>query len=152
MRINKMAFFRRIIYVLIIVFFVQPNLHAQKPTNNADKLALQYYEQKEYEKANAYFEDLYDANPDAWYAYYFKNKQSHSGNKQIGFSAQEIQQQFPELVSKDENDYLSVSYANMTAVAIQAIKEQQELIKKLTTENAEIKNRLEQLEKYILNK
>lgn len=85
-------------------------------------------------------------------AYYFKNKQSHSGNKQIGFSAQEIQQQFPELVSKDENDYLSVSYANMTAVAIQAIKEQQELIKKLTTENAEIKNRLEQLEKYILNK
>lgn len=38
-----------------------------------DKLALQYYEAKEFEKANVYFEDLFDANPYAWYNYYFKS-------------------------------------------------------------------------------
>lgn len=46
---------------------------SQKPTNNFDKLALQYFEQKEYEKANVYFEDLYDKNPDNWYYYYYKS-------------------------------------------------------------------------------
>ncbi len=68
-----MIFYKRFLFSLIVVLFVQINSFAQKPTNNADKLALQYYEQKEYEKANAYFEDLYDANPEAWYAYYFKS-------------------------------------------------------------------------------
>ena len=46
---------------------------SQKPTNNFDKLALQYFEQKEYEKANVYFEDLYDKNTDNWYYYYYKS-------------------------------------------------------------------------------
>lgn len=34
---------------------------------------MQYYEQKDFEKANVYFEDLYDASPDAWFNYYFKS-------------------------------------------------------------------------------
>jgi len=45
-----------------------------KPANTSgDKLALQYYEQKEYDKANAYFEDLYGQNPSVWYNFYFKS-------------------------------------------------------------------------------
>ena len=28
---------------------------------------------KDYEKANEYFDDLFDKNPDAWYNYYFKS-------------------------------------------------------------------------------
>ena len=39
-------------------------------TAYSDKLALQYYEQKEYEKANVYFEKLFDNNAEVWYNYY----------------------------------------------------------------------------------
>ena len=48
--------------------------------------------------------------------------------RQIGFSAQEIQKVFPELVSQNKDGYLSVAYTNMTAVLLQAIKEQHEII------------------------
>ena len=44
---------------------------SQKNTTD-DKLALQYYEQKEYEKANVYLEKLYDQSPDVWFFYYYK--------------------------------------------------------------------------------
>jgi tetratricopeptide (TPR) repeat protein len=37
-----------------------------------DKLAMQYYEQKQFDKAAAYFEKLYDKQPDAYFTYYFK--------------------------------------------------------------------------------
>ncbi|MBK7884931.1 MAG: tail fiber domain-containing protein [Chitinophagaceae bacterium] len=66
--------------------------------------------------------------------YTFINTQTHPGEHQIGFSAQEVQKQFPELVSENEQGYLSVSYTNMSAVAIQAIKEQQQQIQSLIAE------------------
>lgn len=44
--------------------------HAQK--NNDDKLAMQFYDQKEYDKAVVYFDKLYDKIPDAYYTYYYK--------------------------------------------------------------------------------
>ena len=37
-----------------------------------DKLAMQFYEQKQYDKAVVYFDKLYDKLPDAYYNYYFK--------------------------------------------------------------------------------
>jgi tetratricopeptide (TPR) repeat protein len=43
---------------------------AQK--NMDEKLAMQFYEQKQYEKAAAYFDNLYDKNPDAYFTYYYK--------------------------------------------------------------------------------
>lgn len=43
---------------------------AQKITD--DKLAMQYYEQKQFDKAVVYFNKLYDKLPDAYYTYYFK--------------------------------------------------------------------------------
>jgi tetratricopeptide (TPR) repeat protein len=43
---------------------------AQK--NMDDKLAMQFYEQKQYDKAVVYFDKLYDKLPDAYYTYYFK--------------------------------------------------------------------------------
>jgi tetratricopeptide (TPR) repeat protein len=50
---------------------------AQPTRNNSDKnqlvLALQYLDQREYDKANAYLEDLYDKNPAGIYPYYFKS-------------------------------------------------------------------------------
>ncbi len=56
----------------LVLFFASTSF-AQRPTNNYDKLALQYFDQKEFEKANVYFEDLYDKNPDNWFYYYFKS-------------------------------------------------------------------------------
>lgn len=44
-----------------------------KQNNNGEKLAYQYYEQKEYEKANVYFEDLFDKNPAGVYSVYYKS-------------------------------------------------------------------------------
>jgi hypothetical protein len=98
--------------------------------------------------------------------YYFKDKNNYPSTHQIGFSAQEIAQEFPELVNKTDNGYLSVNYPQMTAVAIQAIKEQQEIIKKqeekitnqekindvLNAKNADLEKRIEKLEKMMLNK
>jgi tetratricopeptide (TPR) repeat protein len=46
---------------------------AQNKLAEAEKLALQYYEAQEYEKANVYFNELYDYNPIAWYLYYYKS-------------------------------------------------------------------------------
>jgi len=37
-----------------------------------DKLAIQYYDQKQFDKAIVYFEKLYDKLPEAYYSYYFK--------------------------------------------------------------------------------
>ena len=37
-----------------------------------DKLAIQYYDQKQFDKAIVYFEKLYDKLPDAYFFYYFK--------------------------------------------------------------------------------
>jgi tetratricopeptide (TPR) repeat protein len=44
----------------------------QSPHDN-DRLALQYFDQKEYEKANLYFDDMFERSPDAIYSYYYKS-------------------------------------------------------------------------------
>jgi len=68
-----MRFSLKIVFAFITSVVLTLNSFAQKPTNNHDKLALQYFEQKEFEKANEYFEGLYDKNPEGWYTYYFKS-------------------------------------------------------------------------------
>jgi hypothetical protein len=73
--------------------------------------------------------------------YEFKDKKLHPEGTQIGFSAQEIQQYWPELVRKDENGYLSVDYAGMTVVLLQAVKEQQQTIQLLQKEVEQLKNK-----------
>jgi|SRR6056300_394805 hypothetical protein len=54
-----------------------------------------------------------------------------NGIKEVGVIAQEIENTVPEVVSKDENDYLSVNYSGLVGVLIEAVKEQQELIQTL---------------------
>ncbi len=66
--------------------------------------------------------------------YRFKNTEQYPGDKQIGLIAQEVEKYFPELVSKDSKGYLAVNYSKMTAVLLQAVKEQQQTIEKLTRE------------------
>lgn len=50
-----------------------PSAYAQKTKGNIDKLAQQHFEQKEFDKANVLFEQLYDENPDVWYGWYFRS-------------------------------------------------------------------------------
>jgi hypothetical protein len=50
----------------------------------------------------------------------------------IGFSAQEIQKVYPEIVKVEDNGYLSVNYIALIPVLIEAIKEQQVTIDDLT--------------------
>ncbi len=71
--------------------------------------------------------------------YEFKDTELHPAGTQIGFSAQEIQQYWPELVREDGSGYLSVDYAGMTVVLLQAVKEQQQMIQQLQKEVEQLK-------------
>ncbi len=74
---------------------------------------------------------------------YFNWKdEHHSQIKQIGFVAQEIEEVFPELVNTDSKGFKSVAYANMSAVLLEAIKEQNQRIATLERELSEIKSLL----------
>jgi Chaperone of endosialidase len=55
----------------------------------------------------------------------------------IGFSAQEVQKIFPQLVKTDNEGFLSVNYVALIPVAIEALKEQQAIIE---FQRAEIEN------------
>ena len=45
--------------------------------------------------------------------------------------AQEVKEQYPELVEERDNGYLAVDYKKLTAVLIQAVKELSEKVDKL---------------------
>lgn len=62
-----------------------------------------------------------------------------SNNRQLGFSAQEVEKLFPEVVMTDSNGYRSVDYGRLTPVLVEAIKEQQQQIQKLEKEITEMK-------------
>ena len=73
-----------------------------------------------------------------------------SGNKNIGFIAQEVQKYFPELVyQEDENDFLSLHYPDFGVIAIKAIQEQQIQIKLQDVENKKQTSEIEDLKKQI---
>jgi len=59
---------------LILLQFKGVSQVTLNPKNGTkESLAIQYYEQKDFEKAIAYFEELYPANPNVWFGYYFQS-------------------------------------------------------------------------------
>jgi tetratricopeptide (TPR) repeat protein len=58
------------IFIFILALFVTTNKLTAQPTSTNDQLALQYYNNKEYDKAIVYYEKLYDKNPYSYYEYY----------------------------------------------------------------------------------
>jgi tetratricopeptide (TPR) repeat protein len=42
-------------------------------TLTTEKLAIQYYEQKQFEKANIYFDELFNRSAENWFSYYYKS-------------------------------------------------------------------------------
>ena len=86
-------------------------------------------------------------------------EQNFTKEKQLGFSAQEIEKYFPEIVQTNSDGYKAVDYGRMTPVLVQAIKEQQEQIdelkgenKTLQQKNKTLETRLERLEKLLADK
>ncbi len=72
--------FRKIIVITLTLSLFALTISAQvgitgpgKKTDGPDKMAMYYFEQKEYDKANVYFEELYEQNAFAWYNYYFRS-------------------------------------------------------------------------------
>lgn len=60
--------------------------------------------------------------------------------KEAGVIAQEIEKTIPEVVSRDNKDYLSVNYNGIVGVLIEAIKEQNERINSLQATVEELQN------------
>ncbi|MCI0405616.1 MAG: tail fiber domain-containing protein, partial [candidate division Zixibacteria bacterium] len=68
-----------------------------------------------------------------------------TGHREIGVIAQEVEKVFPELVTKwGEKDYRAVDYSRLSAVLIEAVKEQQKQIEKLAKEIEKLKNQSRQ--------
>ncbi|GAB2643911.1 hypothetical protein GCM10027035_42630 [Emticicia sediminis] len=73
-------------------------------------------------------------------------ERNFSDKNQIGFIAQEIEKIFPEMVFTDEKGYKSVDYARLTPVLVEALKEQQQMIDQLKSNNSILKTKNEKLE------
>lgn len=77
-------------------------------------------------------------------SYQWKDE-SKSQRNQIGVIAQEVALVYPEFVHTDVNGMKAVNYAQMTAVLIEAIKELNEKVEQLETENADLRVSLEEV-------
>jgi hypothetical protein len=75
--------------------------------------------------------------------YYFYWNTGIDTNRQIGFSAQEVQKVLPELVSTGEDGYLSMEYSKLSPVLVEAVKVLHQEIRKLKSENDQLKEALE---------
>ena len=62
--------------------------------------------------------------------------------REIGVIAQELEKEFPELVSTDGEGYKSVAYGKLTAVLIEGMKAQQARIAELEREMKELRERI----------
>jgi hypothetical protein len=73
---------------------------------------------------------------------YHYTRQEDSEKQILGFIAQETLPLFPELVSQTEDGFYGMGYANVGAVTIKAIQEQQEIIKSQETTIQELKEQM----------
>jgi hypothetical protein len=77
----------------------------------------------------------------------FNWKSDENKTTKIGFIAQEVQKVLPELVFVNPTDgYYGVNYAEMTAVLVEAVKEQQTQIERLNNLNQQLLERITKLE------
>lgn len=83
--------------------------------------------------------------------YFYWDRDAHpdkgfSLRRQIGFIAQDVEKVFPELVSTDNDGYRYMAYSPLTAVLIEAAREQQNKIEALNARNDELERLLEKQE------
>jgi hypothetical protein len=77
--------------------------------------------------------------------YEWNDTDNHGVGVNIGFIAQEVKEVLPEVVTGSEETNYSMTYAPITALLVEAIKE-------LKNENDALRARLEQIEKLIQEK
>jgi hypothetical protein len=65
-----------------------------------------------------------------WRTEEFKDKHFEKGN-QVGLIAQDVEPVIPEIVKTDKDGYKAISYEKLTAVLVEAIKEQNQKIREL---------------------
>lgn len=83
---------------------------------------------------------------------YYIWKEDKSEKKQIGLVAQDVQKLYPELVEVDENTgLLSLAYDKLSVVALAAVDKLHEEIGSLQKKNMELEDRINKLEKILLN-
>ena len=70
-------------------------------------------------------------------------------NRQLGFSAQELEKYFPELVMTDARGYKSVDYGRLTPVLVEAIKEQQQQISSQQNQINSQQQQIDELKKVV---
>lgn len=80
--------------------------------------------------------------------YYWKNPES-SKRKQVGVIAQEVEKQFPDLISHDQDGMMAVNYQGFVAPLIESVKElkardeaRSKEIEELKRSNAELRELL----------
>lgn len=69
------------------------------------------------------------------------NTKSLARGRDIGLIAQDVEAVIPEVVHTDSNGYKSLSYDRLVPVLVEAIKEQQQIIKRLETEVGKLKSK-----------
>ncbi len=72
-------------------------------------------------------------------------EKAFTDERQIGFSAQEIEKLFPEIVQTDASGYKAVDYSRLTPVLVEAIKEEQKEIKEQNEKIAELEQAIKEL-------
>lgn len=77
----------------------------------------------------------------------FSFKSDAQNISQIGFIAQDVEKLFPQLVTTDSNGFKSIAYGQVSAVLVEAIKEQQNIIETQQEEIDALKQRVSELEK-----
>jgi len=83
-----------------------------------------------------------------WKKKVIQEKQLHD-SRQIGLIAQEVEPILPEVVTTDSNGMKSIAYSNLTAVLIEALKDQQRQIEHLRTDRDQLEKRMQELEKKV---
>ena len=78
--------------------------------------------------------------------YEFENQQTHPSGEQLGLIAQDVQAEFPELVSEGAGGMLSLSYSKLTAVLLKGIQEQQTQIEGQQATIDSLKQQVRQIE------
>jgi len=72
----------------------------------------------------------------------YKDQKKYAKGPKIGVIAQELVKVFPEMVTKGTDGFFKVDYTQLTAVLIQAVKEQQKMMQQQQLEMDELKVRL----------
>jgi hypothetical protein len=81
--------------------------------------------------------------------YRFKPGTGHPEHDQIGLIAQEVEQAFPELVTRGADGYLSLAYPKMTAVLLKGLQEQHAQIEHQQAQIETLQQRMEALEQFV---